>query len=122
MVAACMAIIWDCRSRNTKGKQHGGLQFWALENPMGLMRQFMGNPPHSFRGWEYGDDHMKFTDLWGYYNMPKPAYTEYSKKFDMKRYSSPKKPEEYKHLRLSRSDIRAITPQGFAQAFYEANK
>ena len=30
--------------------------------------------------------------------------------------------EEYKHLNLNKAAIRAITPSGFANAFYNANK
>lgn len=37
-------------------------------------------------------------------------------------WGNPKCPEEYKHLNLNRADIRAITPPGFAEAFFNANK
>lgn len=115
-VQACLEIIWAARSA-----PRSSLKFWALENPMGLLRQFLGNPPHSFRGWEYGDDHVKFTDLWGYYRMPTPR-VKTPIAFDMKKYASPKKPAKYAHLKLDRAAIRAITPPGFARAFMEANK
>lgn len=88
---------------------------------MGLLRQFLGTPPHSFRGWEYGDNHVKFTDLWGYYRMPSPTHRK-PIAFDMKRYASPKAPEEYRHLSLDRAAIRAITPPRFAEAFFRANQ
>lgn len=121
IVQACLEIVWRCRSVNQKGKLHQGLKFWALENPMGLLRQFLGNPPNSFRGWEYGDDHVKFTDLWGYYKMPTKKFKE-PVRFNMRSYSSPKPPPEYAHLKLDRAGIRAITPSGFAKAFYKANR
>lgn len=118
VVRACLDIIWRTRSHH-----HSQLSFWALENPMGLLRQFLGNPSHSFRGWEYGDRHVKFTDLWGYFKMPTPLSKSKSKQpiFNRARWASPKKPKEYAHLKLSRADIRAITPSGFAQAFFKAN-
>lgn len=114
IVQACMEIVWAARTQ-------GDLEFWALENPMGMLRQFMGNPPHHFRGWEYGDKHVKFTDLWGYYKMPTPKVKE-AIKFNQKSYAAPKAPAKYAHLKLDRADIRAITPPGFAKAFMEANR
>lgn len=89
---------------------------------MSMLRQLIGNPPHSFKGWEWGDDYMKFTDLWGYYKMPRPIITDKPTLFDRARWASPKKPEKYAHLKLDRAAIRAITPPKFARAFMEANK
>jgi hypothetical protein len=114
IVRACLEIIWTAR-------MDGGLKFWAMENPMGMLRQFMGNPAYSFKGWEFGDKHVKFTDLWGYFNKPKRTAKE-PLPFNLKKWASPAKPKEYAHLKLSRADVRAITPAGFAKAFYEANK
>jgi len=114
IVHACLGIIWEAR-------KCGSLQWWALENPMGLLRQFLGNPPHSFRGYEYGDRHVKFTDIWGYYVMPTPTHKK-PRTFNRKKWASPRKPKQYEHLKLSRADIRAITPAKFAEAFYRANK
>jgi hypothetical protein len=64
VVRACLEVVWYCRA-------HGNLQWWALENPMGLLRQFLGAPAFSFRGREFGDSHTKFTDLRGYFEPPK---------------------------------------------------
>lgn len=36
-----MTIIQDCRC-------NGNLKFWALENPMGYLRQLLGKPPFYF--------------------------------------------------------------------------
>lgn len=114
IVQACLKIIWSCRTT-------GSLEFWALENPMGLLRQFLGNPAWSFRGPEFGDDHVKFTDIWGYYNVPKMSLFVPGRIFNKKGYSNPKKPPEYAKFKLDRAAIRAITPTGFARAFFEAN-
>lgn len=118
VVRACLDIIWTTRSC-----QNSQLKFWCLENPMGQLRQFLGNPPNHYRGWEYGDDHVKFTDLWGYYRMPTKKFKE-PIKFDQKRYANPVIPPELKHLKIqeARAAWRAMTPPGFAKAFMEANK
>jgi len=120
-VISCLEIIWACQ-KNTK------LQFWALENPMGLLRRFLGRPELSFQPWWYGDLHSKQTDLWGWFNEPKrrvfdiPLLVERGKhNSNTKYYASPVCPPEYKDLKLSRSDLRAITPPCFAKAFFEAN-
>jgi hypothetical protein len=124
VVEACMKIIWGCRIK-------GSLKFWALENPKGFLRQFLGKPPNSFEQWQFGAEQSKPTDLWGYYNMPK--FTETEKPAGMmyrfpngslngKDWMHPKCPPEYKHLNLSRAAIRAITPAGFAEAFFKANQ
>lgn len=114
VVAACLKVIWHCR-------KSGHLRFWALENPMGMLRQFLGDPPYHFRGWEYGDAHVKFTDLWGYFKMPKGRFKT-QPKFNGKVWSNPKKPAKYKGIKLDRAGIRSITPPLFAKAFTAINK
>jgi len=122
VVEACFFIIWSARA-------NGSLQFWALENPTGFLRQFLGKPPFTFFQWEFGGEYVKRTDLWGYYKKPKvqvkikpqnilagEKHTSHSKQW-----SNPKKPDKYKDLKLNRAAIRAITPPGFARAFMEAN-
>lgn len=113
VVEACLKIIWNCR-------KYGKLRFWAMENPMGMLRQFMGDPPYHFRGWEYGDAHVKFTDLWGYFKMPKGRYKK-QPAFNKKGWSNPRKPAKYKGLKLDRAGIRSITPPKFAKAFTKIN-
>lgn len=114
IVNACLTIIQRCRVQ-------GSLKFWALENPTGYLRQFLGLPGFSFQPWQYGDGHFKQTDLWGYFKLPKPTHSERPASFDMKGWTNPKKPKGYEHLKLDRAAIRAITPPGFARAFYKAN-
>lgn len=113
VVNACLEIVHTAR-------KSGSLKWWALENPMGYLRQFIGNPPHSFRGWEYGDKHVKFTDIWGYYRMPVGRFKNMLA-FSTKEYAAPRAPKQYAHLKLSRADIRAITPARFARAFAKLN-
>lgn len=62
IVKACLQIIWFCHPH-----------FWALENPVGLLRQYLGKPAMTFEQWQFGSDHIKPTDLWGYYGTPRPT-------------------------------------------------
>jgi len=122
-VAACLNIIWTCRTEHR-------IKFWALENPMGQLRQFLGKPPFSFQPWEYGDPYIKQTDLWGYFNMPKKTPVEvpgHVQEECLRGSRSgkylPKLPDDY-IPQGERSDRarRSITPEGFAKAFFRANK
>jgi hypothetical protein len=65
-VDACLKIIWKCRMAGT-------LQFWAMENPVGYLRQFLGRPRYTFEQWQFGELKIKKTDIWGYFNEPTPA-------------------------------------------------
>lgn len=104
VVKACLECIWTARINGT-------LQWWCLENPVGFLRQFLGKPAYKIRYWWYGDGIDKPTDLWGYFTLPKRKYFQppglLTKIQDMPGHSSCR---------------RAITPLGFAQAFFEANK
>ena len=64
LVIACLNIIWECRYKNN-------LTFWALENPMGYLRQFLGKPVFTFDPCDFGDRYTKKTDLWGHFNIPR---------------------------------------------------
>ena len=66
LVEKCLEIIWYCRASNDSA-----LKFWALENPQGYLRQFLGRPPFTFSPEEYGENYTKKTDIWGYFNIPK---------------------------------------------------
>ena len=118
VVEACLRIIWTARKR-------GKLQFWALENPKALLRQFLGKPPFTFDASEFGEDYNKATDLWGYYNEPVKirGYVRYASTNKNTR-KLPTIPAEYKRdPDMNTTAIkRSITPQGFANAFYKANK
>lgn len=123
VVRACMEIIWRCRER-------GGLKFWALENPVGFLRQFLGVPRFTFEQWQYGANAAKRTDVWGYFNPPTPTVKVKPERMTTSighhahgiDWSKPIIPAEYKALNLSRAAARAITPAGFAKAFFRTNK
>lgn len=119
-VEACLRIIWECRKKNK-------LAFWALENPMGYLRQFLGKPPFHFDPWEFGDPWTKGTDIWGYFNFPNKKYKNINDIMsveDIKRCStnSRKLPSISEITGSKQSARRAMTPQGFAKAFFQANK
>lgn len=124
VVEACMRIIWSSRLSRS-------LRFWVMENPRGFLRQFLGLPAMTFEQWEFGDTGIKPTDLWGYFNPPKSTVQWRPENLVCKwkdghshgrLMAKPKCPPEYAHLDLDRASIRAITPPGFAQAFFRANR
>lgn len=87
--------------------------FWALENPVGKLRKYLGPPALIFDPCDYGDPYTKKTLLWGRFNLPVKTLVppvEGSKMF--KKYGG--KSERTKRL-------RSITPPGFARAFFKAN-
>lgn len=100
VVDACLRIIWM-----TKPK------WWALENPVGRLRRYLGKPNLIFNPYYYGDPTIKRTCLWGDFTMPKRNDVE---------------PIEGQVLwklwpSEDRARLRSITPNGFAKAFFEAN-
>lgn len=66
---------------------------------------------------------MKPSDIWGYYNPPVPTVKTKPDDLDVdKTWQKPEAPKEYEHMKLNRAAVRAITPRGFAEAFYKANR
>lgn len=147
LVKQCLYIIWSCMEvkQETK-KKIVPLKFWALENPNGMLKYFLGKPAFEFNPYDFGDQYQKNTYLWGWFNEPKKNSIKLNKKQKelhktnsqplpiLKLYKSlnPKlqikfdrlasrdiHPEEFG--KLTRQERRAITPQGFAKAFYKAN-
>lgn len=111
IISDCLRIIWQSRFNNK-------LKFWALENPRSFTRQFLGLPAFTFEHWEFGDRGIKPTDLWGYFKPP-------TKIIKLRPVGLSKK---YPNGRLNAdgwsksAEKRAITPPGFAKAFFEANR
>jgi hypothetical protein len=98
--------------------------------PGRLPASIYGKPAYTFEQWQFGTSTVKATDLWGYFNAPRPIIkvrperitTGIGHKGAGRDWSEPQVPDEYKLLNLDRSAKRAITPAGFAQAFFKANK
>jgi len=116
LVNICLKIIWKCKPK-----------FWALENPVGYLRNFLGKPPFTFKQWEFGDKGIKPTDIWGFFKIP-------TKKVKIKPPkalllyisaggSSGRKPRRnLGKVEMRSSKIGSITPKGFAEAFFRANQ
>lgn len=105
-VNACMRIVLQCQPK-----------FWALENPRGFLRKFLGAPALVFKPCEFGDPWAKSTDLWGHFNHPQKLKESVGVPKGGHR-------ESKWHNRPgggNRTINRAITPPGFANAFFEAN-
>lgn len=115
IVYGCLRIIWQCQEEQVSPTaKHTRLRFWALENPNGLLKHFLGRPTFIFDPWNFGDMYKKQTHLWGWFNEPlknvtlKPNLPKFGSDKDISfRFDTAKK---------------SITPPGFAKAFFEANQ
>ena len=85
-------------------------EWWVLENPRNKLRRYLGTPRMTFKQWYFGDGQEKPTCLWGDFNYPKRVAGKRTK------------PSTYKTKKQNADPEDAITPAGFAKAFYEANK
>lgn len=94
-VNACMRIVLQCRPR-----------WWALENPTGLLGNWLGTPRDVFEPCDFGDPWTKRTALWGEFALPArgPFVAPTGSAMDRRDAAA-----------------RAVTPPGFARAFFEAN-
>lgn len=63
IVMACMRIIEKCKP-----------VWWALENPVGYLREYMGKSTLIFQPWQYGDPWTKRTEIWGTFTLPEARY------------------------------------------------
>lgn len=109
--AACCRIILFSKPK-----------FWAIENPAnGMLKRWLGKPDYIFNPWQFGHPYQKMTALWGSFN--KPVETVNSKPDDMKKFSMLLSREIYPEFYgiYTRQERRAITPPGFAEAFFKAN-
>lgn len=86
-------------------------EWWALENPVGRLRHFLGRPTLIFDPCDYGDPWTKRTLLWGEFAYPQVSRVEPTEGSKIHLYP----PSE------DRAKLRSITPPGFARAFFEAN-
>lgn len=86
-------------------------RWWALENPVGRLRTYYGEPRLIFDPCDYGDPYTKKTLVWGMFSIPE---------------TNPVEPTEGSKMHLmppsdDRAMLRSITPPGFSKAFFEAN-
>ena len=115
--------------------------FWALENPVGFLQNYIGPQTFTFQPWEFGDKWTKKTAVWGMFNIPVTLFSAYKecpgKPTWPLRKGRHKASIAYGHknqillmpqlscfrtLCKTDADARAITPPGFAKAFFKENQ
>lgn len=102
IVDACLRIV--CMTQPS---------WWALENPVGRLVHYLGEPRLIFNPCDYGDPYTKATCLWGRFTPPtlnRVEPTEGSKMW-----------AQYGGKSEATKEARSVTPPGFARAFFEAN-
>jgi hypothetical protein len=100
VVDACLRLVVACRPA-----------WWALENPTGRLVHYLGPARMTFNPNEYGDPYTKRTCLWGTFTLPARSPVPVTQGSLI--YRMGPAPD--------RTATRAITPAGFARAFFEAN-
>jgi len=109
IVDACLRLVAVCRP-----------VFWALENPSGRLRDYLGRPSFTFDPADFGgylqegearngvefDAYRKRTLLWGRFTPPQRR---------------PVAPVPGDWTTRTPPHLRSVTPLGFARAFMEAN-
>lgn len=136
MVNHCFRVICESMQNSSVFK------FWHLENPAtGKLKDVIGSPKLIYQPWEFGSPWTKKTAIWGTFNIPEPIYNKWEdvpKIEGLYIRGSRKKPglvyfhksavdliPEFQWARNfieCDSDIRSMCSNGFAKAFYEANK
>lgn len=90
--------------------------WWALENPVGRLRRWLGPPRFSFDPCDFGDPYTKKTLLWGNFSIPKKQPVEPIRSCSQ---------GSWLQLLGGKSEktktLRSATPLGFARAFRKAN-
>lgn len=127
IVEACMRII-----------KLANPVFWAMENPTGYLRRFIGKPVLNYQPWEYGDPWTKRTDIWGEFNIPPKPYHDWNDVPKIQLYTRPGRGKPnlaYLHKSswslisqfapfpvTTDAAFRAITSPAFAVAFFKENR
>jgi len=119
IVDACLRIIFISNP-----------MWWALENPVGTLSQYIGSYLYTFQPYEFGDPWTKRTCIWGEHRIPKKCPVEpvgqWTGRADTKGivdHVDYLPPDSVYRLppSLDRVRLRSLTPPGFAKAFFEAN-
>lgn len=111
VVDACLRLVVTCDP-----------VFWALENPTGKLRQYLGEPAFRFDPCDYGDAYTKRTCLWGTFQ--KPRHLNRVAPIEVRPGENRIDVWNKQQGRWSRKDrqrLRSLTPAGFARAFFAAN-
>jgi hypothetical protein len=100
VVHACLALVTIHKP-----------SWWALENPVGRLTHFLGEPRYVFDPCDHGDPYTKRTCLWGEFSVPRMTPVPPTEGSKMHRLP----PSQ------DRARLRSATPPGFARAFFEEN-
>ncbi len=103
VVDACLRVVQVARP-----------YFWALENPVGTLSRYIGPPRLIFNPCDYGDGWTKRTALWGKFKPPRRAPVPVTEPYRIKNL--------YDYNPERKAARRAVTPPGFAKAFFLANQ
>jgi hypothetical protein len=104
--------------------------WWALENPAGRLKDFLGPPAWSFDPCQFGDladdpgseAYTKRTYLWGNFTPPMPLMIGRDAGVPRVLYGVPGGNRDRTTMLGSRNKVaRSTTPTGFARAFYLSN-
>ena len=88
--------------------------WWALENPIGRLKDYLGEPVWKFDPCQFGDPWTKRTWLWGHFTPPVPLISAAARNSvdpvlgDVTTFKAGKR-------------ARSTTPPGFSRAFFESN-
>lgn len=88
--------------------------WWALENPVGRLQDYLGPPVWKFDPCDFGDPWTKRTWLWGHFTPPVPLFAPTARR-------RVEPTEGDVTTRTRGKTARSATPEGFARAFFEAN-
>lgn len=89
-------------------------EWWVLENPVGRLKDYIGDPVMYFDPCDFGDSYTKKTALWGRFNTNLP-------RTPVEATEGSKMHLQYGGKSERTKELRSITPAGFAQAFFAAN-
>jgi len=130
LVKECLRFIWECQYMTPLNKHRGILKFWVIENPAtGMLKDFLGKPTYVYSPNEFGTSFTKRTALWGLFIPPPKPFMQFpirklrplcSGKDEMTsllNYSG-----SFEERREQQMHDRSMCYDGFAKAFYEANR
>ncbi len=97
--------------------------WWALENPAGRLKRWLGPAKWSFDPCDFGDPWTKRTYLWGDFTPPTPLFSAQACRqvAPAPMIGRPGCRDRTTLLGSRGKAQRSATPEGFAQAFYESN-
>lgn len=108
VVDACIRLAWACKPK-----------WWALENPIGKLSRYLGQPRFRFNPCDFGDPYTKRTCLWGDFTPPTPQML--GSDWSVPPTEGSKMHTRYGGKSLRTKNARSETPKGFAKAFFTVN-